>query len=125
MKEITRNDKMSHTNAILAVVLPDRNGSYSYYLNECNKTPDCNVRYLNTNSLFGILKDNMFNYCSNDNETYNHTCENCNSNFYRGNSSYIESVKWDDFIKNKNGYLDKAIMIRDNRRAYNITKEIV
>lgn len=46
LRETTRRDYTSHSNAILAVVLPDRNGSYSYY---------------NKDSLFPILRDNINN----------------------------------------------------------------
>lgn len=46
VRETTRNDRTSHRNAVLAVILPDRNGSYSYY---------------NKNNLFPILKDNIDN----------------------------------------------------------------
>ena len=43
---------------------------------------------------------------------------------YSNESSYIKSVKWADFISNKDYYLNKAIEIRDNRKSYKITKEI-
>ena len=31
VRETTRNDYTSHTNAVLGVILPDRNNSYRYY----------------------------------------------------------------------------------------------
>ncbi len=46
LRETTRNDRTSHNNAILAVILPDRNGSYTYY---------------DKNNLFPILKSNIEN----------------------------------------------------------------
>lgn len=46
LREVTRNDWTSHNNAILAVILPDKNGSYGYY---------------NKNNLFPILKSNIEN----------------------------------------------------------------
>lgn len=46
LRETSRNDRTSHNNAILAVILPNKNGSYDYY---------------DKNSLFPILKDNIEN----------------------------------------------------------------
>lgn len=46
LRETTRNDRTSHNNAILAVILPDKNGKYSYY---------------DKNNLFPILKSNIDN----------------------------------------------------------------
>lgn len=46
IRETTRNNRTSHRNAILAVILPDENGSYGYY---------------DKDNLFPILKSNIEN----------------------------------------------------------------
>ena len=46
LRDTTRNDRTSHNNAILAVILPDEKGSYDYY---------------DKNNLFPILKSNIEN----------------------------------------------------------------
>ena len=46
LRETRRSDYTSHNNAILAVILPDKNGSYNYYRKD---------------NLFPILKDNIDN----------------------------------------------------------------
>ena len=46
LRETTRSDYTSHSNAILAVILPDRTGSYAYY---------------NKDLLFPILRENINN----------------------------------------------------------------
>ena len=43
---------------------------------------------------------------------------------YHGEFSYIKSVKWEEFKKYPNFYLDKAIELRDAKEEYNITKII-
>ena len=49
LRETKRKDMTSHNNAILAVILPDKRGSYDYYYNKKNDL------------LFSILKDNIEN----------------------------------------------------------------
>ena len=44
VRETIRNDRKSHRNAVLAVILPNKNGTYSYY---------------DQNNLFPILKENI------------------------------------------------------------------
>jgi hypothetical protein len=116
LKEITRNDRTSGSNAVMAVVLPDQFGSYDYYL-----TIDsiCNCRSLNTPFLFEILKSNMFN----EKSPTTSLCSN-GSIVYHGDYSYIQSVKWDDFKASHNTYLNKAVELRDKLDSYNITKNI-
>ncbi|MBL7881747.1 MAG: TIR domain-containing protein [Chryseobacterium gambrini] len=116
LKEYTRAGRTSLSNGILAIVLPDEFGSYSYYLNYDNI---CNCTNYNTPILFQILKDNMFNQKNPD--TY--ICEN-GSTIYRGEFSYIKTIKWDIFKSNPNHYLDKAIELRDKKHEYNITKTV-
>lgn len=116
-----RADKTSRTNALLAVALPDENGSYEYYitLNTCQL---CKCRMLNTHFLFEIMRKNMFNIkapvfsnCSNH-STY--------SPIYLEEASYIHSVRWDDFISNMNGYIKIAEEINSNIKDYNIIKNL-
>ncbi|KAF3984286.1 MAG: hypothetical protein HFP81_02870 [Methylococcales symbiont of Hymedesmia sp. n. MRB-2018] len=114
LKEITRNDQTSHTNGVLAVVLPDYNGSYSYFI----ESKSCECTLFKTDTLFQILDNNMFN----KKEKQSSNCNSCNS--YSGESSYIASVKWCDFISNKDSYLDRTVSIRDDRKSYNIIKEV-
>ena len=118
LKEITRSDRTSRTNAILAVVLPDWNSSYSYYLEE-NTCPFCHYRTLHTDKLFQILKENMFNIKQ---PTYSN-CPNYHVNLvYTGHYSYIDSVRWEDFLRDKEKYLETALDIREKIDDYNITK---
>jgi len=118
LKEITRKDKTSHPNGILAIVLPDVSGSYRYFIEEgtCHA---CHSSTTKTDALFQILKDNMFNAKILNSSN----CLYCKS-YTPGKRSYIEHVKWCDFISNKDHYLGMAAKIRDDRKSYTITKEI-
>lgn len=120
LKEITRNDRTSHTNGILAVVLPDRDDSYSYMIDEsCSY---CKSQQIQTDKLFQIIRDNTFNKKGKDRSKGE--CSYCYHSFYTGGQSYIQIVKWRDFISNKDRYLDKTVEIRDDRKSYDIVKEI-
>ena len=116
LKSIKRKGITSHPNGLLAVTLPDSNSSYSYFIQD---HPSCNSRTIKTDTLFQILKDNMFNIIDPNRE-------DCGCNpprrVYTGEPSYIKPVKWSDFIDDKDTYLDIAGEIRDKIDDYEMTK---
>ena len=109
LKETTRNDRTSHTNAILAVVLPDSSGSYEYYFSTHH-----------TDRLFKIIRDNKFNIKSPNRQL----CPQCLNYHYYGNCSYIEAIKWSDFILMPDYYINQAVERQNNKYLYNIVKEV-
>jgi len=118
LKEMTKNNRTSRTNGMLAVVLPDRNGSYDYFVKTICQN-GCMTWY--TSSTFGIISNNMFNRKSPD--TFFCTNHPSSGRVHRGtNHSYIYPVKWDDFITNMNWYINIAAQISQNTDDYEITK---
>jgi hypothetical protein len=124
LKETSRKNKngdpvTSHTNAMLAVVLPDEDGSYDYYLERKTCCADgCTTHH--TDKLFEILKKNKFNRIKNGSKKI---CES-SSIIWTGTCSYIEAVKWSAFIKDYHKYVDKAVERQDKLDEYNIRKEV-
>ena len=124
LKETSRKNKngdpiTSHTNAMVAVVLPDQNGSYSYYLEPKNCClSGCTTHHLNI--LFEIIKKNKFNRIRNASKR---VCEN-NDTIWSGSYSYIEAVKWSDFIADYNKYVDSAEERQNHIDEFEIYKEI-
>ncbi|GAA0875200.1 hypothetical protein GCM10009118_16090 [Wandonia haliotis] len=120
LKEQTREGGRSKTNAVLAVVLPDQLGNYDYFIvdNTCSK---CNCRTLKTNFLFQILRDNMFNI---NKPVFTDCTNHVDNQPYKGESSFIHSVKWLDFANDPGKYIDLALDIRAKLDEYNITKTV-
>lgn len=123
LKETARKNKKgepvtSHTNAMIAVVLPDSTGSYSYYLENktcCKKGCLCH----HTDILFAIIQNNMFNIINPD----NYKCDSGDT-IWRGSCSYIAAVKWCDFISDYRRFIEQACIRQKNLDSYKITKDV-
>lgn len=118
LKEINRNDRKKTPNALIGLVLPDKNDSYNYYIKNNNCYQNCSCRTLFTGRLFKILSENMFNIKEPD-------FIDCDkSDVYAGDCSYIQSVKWTDFMNNPNYYIEKSLQIKNNWDKYDIVKQV-
>lgn len=116
LRETARNDRTSHSNAMLAVVLPDKSGSYEYYLGK----RQCGVTIHKTDKLFDIIRKNKFNILNPQREY----CSQCGCNHYYGLCSYIRAVKWCDFVRYPQKYIDEAVDRQAHISDYNISKEV-
>jgi hypothetical protein len=122
LREKTRDGRTSTSNAFLAVVLPDKNGSYEYFVTPTGCS-HCSSLNWKTDSLFSILGKNMFNR----KQARTITCQTglCGPIIHSGNDhSYIHPVRWDHFIKEINGYIAHASMINQSIDEYEVLKLI-
>lgn len=123
LKEVSRKNKngdavTSRSNAMVAVVLPDENGSYSYYLESRNCCENgCTTHH--SDKLFTILRKNKFNL----KDANKKVCDTGSTIWY-GECSYIKAVKWSDFISNYSTYIESACERQDNIDDYKIYKEV-
>lgn len=115
LRNQSRKGGNSKTNAMLGVVLPDKSGSYEWYY---KYNPECkSITHLNQ-QLFTILRENMFNIKAPQTRTCNGTI------IYNGESSYIKTALWDDFIRQINWHIEKALEIWKKHDQYKIRKSI-
>ena len=108
----------SNPNAMLAVVLPDVSGSYSYFLEKKSCCAEgCTA--IQTDKTFDIIRRNMFNLKSGSNRVCN-----TGSTVWRGEASYIRSVKWCDFIAGINSYINDSYVRQENIDSYKIHTDL-
>lgn len=122
LRTSTRTNSRSLPNAVLAVVLPDMNDSYDYFITKWAYQDDDgqerSVRTIHTGNTFEIIAHNMFNQ-------KNPVTKNIQGNtVYFGESSYIATVKWNDFISDVDSYLENSISRRDHISDYKIKVNI-
>lgn len=118
LKEHSRNGRTSQTNAMMAIVLPDKTNSHSYFMTSMNCCiPGC-ANY-QTASLFSVLQKNMFNR-----KVPNIISCGYGAAIHSGEFSYIPVVLWYDFKKDISGNLERAIRINENINDYKIVKTV-
>jgi hypothetical protein len=116
LRDKTRDGRTSRTNGMLAIALPDENGSYSYFIEE-HYCRFCDTTIYKTNVLFKILRENMFNH---KNPSISQCTNGLHGAVYTGEFSYIKVVEWDSFKSNINLYYEIASALRENMDNYNI-----
>jgi hypothetical protein len=121
LKEITRDDRTSRTNALLGVVLPDEQGSYDYCISrrQCCAQP-CTL--YKREWMFEIIRANTFNRRGFEN-TY--VCNGQRERIYQGEFSYMPIITWEEFLKNPTYQIERVCNLRDNHiDEYDIQKVI-
>lgn len=119
----TVDGRTSWPNGLLAVVIPDEIGSYSYYFTPAG-CAHCNTINHNTEWLFEILRNNTFNR----KQPRLNVCTNPFhiSTIHLGvDHSYMHQVKWGDFIQNPDYYIDIASGMRDRAAEFDIQKRVL
>lgn len=118
LKEHTRNGRTSGSNALLAIVLPDRSNSYGYYIdNRSCCISGC--RIYNTVKIFQIMSRNMFNV-----KAPSYMACSSGKSIFQGYASYIHTVTWHDFKLNSELHLNIATKINENIYNYNLIKTV-
>ena len=113
IRETVRNDRKSHRNSILAVVLPDKNGNYDYAIksNHCCSS-GCST-YIR-DWMFTIIKENMFNL----KYPQINKCEQKAIVWY-GEFNYILMVRWDYFVNHVSDLIERAERIKEDYEKNN------
>jgi len=97
LRKKNRSDKISHPNAVLAIILPDQNGSYEYAKS--------------SNFGFEIISNNRNNLLySYPQTTLTGNCSN----------SYILRCTWAQFLSQFEGWIKASIEIRQNIDKYQL-----
>lgn len=121
LRETTREDRTSHSNAVLAIILPDRNHNYNYYIEPFSHQRSDGQWCNGEDPVFSIIRKNMNNKWS-----YNNFL-GLNHGIYMpsiNDESYIPSVTWDDFIRQPMRYIECAVNHKERIFDYNIFKEV-
>ena len=123
--EVPRGEKTSATNALLGVIIPDRDGRYDYIYGKSNCPHCANINLIdkhNNTYLFNILRGNIFN--RDKGGTKRCVGGVCSTTVYDEGHSYLHLVTLEQFKDAPEHHVQKALEIKDNGDEYIIEKTI-
>lgn len=118
LKNITRNNRTSHTNGIVAVIMKV-DGSYDWFkYTKCNYHNEKTISY-KMEKICDIIAQNHFN-----SEPPKWHCNNCKTYDWL-NGSYITFIEEEEFLKKVEDYIENAYQKSENDgKGYKLCKEI-
>ena len=121
LRETTRGDRTSHSNAVLAVVLPDRSHRYDYFIHPFSYQQADGQWHNGSDNVFSIIRKNMNNRWGYDSSFFS------SKGIYpisANDESYIPSVTWDEFVKQPAYFIDTSVNRKEHIHDYHIVTEI-
>ena len=121
LREVTRDQRTSATNAMLAIILPDESGRYNYMVEKINC--NCGSLSFKNENLFNILGKNMFNR----NAPITRPCATSShaGEVHQGNNhSYIFPITWAEFIASPDTYINIAYYNNNQIAEFELTKNM-
>ena len=117
LKNITRKNRISHTNGVVGVIMKV-NGGYDWFRYKHTNDDGCTTTNYYTDKVYNIINNNRFNQ-----NPPRYSCDICKS-VNSLNGSYIAFVDEESFLKNPSKYIDNAYDKSENDAAgYILSKQ--
>ena len=116
LKEISREDRTSKTNGIVAVI-QKVNGGYDWYKSSNLNSDGCSSTSYLEHLVYDIIKNNRYN--QNPKKYVCNTCQSINAL----TGSYISYVQEESFLKDPQKYIENAFEKSENIDEYDLTKQ--
>ena len=116
LKEITRKDRTSYTNGIVAVI-QKVNGGYGWFKTLNQQLDRCTTSSYSAHLVYNIINNNRFNQ-----EPKVYSCDKCKC-VTEATASYISYIDEDTFLSDPNKYIKIAFDKSENYENYNLTKQ--
>jgi hypothetical protein len=116
LKEISRKDRTSYTNGIVAVI-QKVNGGYGWFKTLNQQLDGCSTSSYSSALVHNIINKNRFNQ-----EPKVYSCDKCKC-VTEATASYISYVDEDTFLSNPKKHIENAFNKSENANNYDLTKQ--